>query len=149
MSWEDDPYNHYAPGDNLSHGELRDRQGPVLDALHQAGLTDKDWRNIMPMESGHVGNFFLHPQTGRWKMEVHHHGDPDQSLVESDLGMTDHLVPHRAMSELRHRDVVGAMGEQMKRAYANGTPHGLPGSHPYPQEVSHVFSHYPEQEPGG
>ena len=131
---------------SLSHDDLVRRQPPVLDALHEAGLTDKDWRNIMPMESGHFAHFYLHPDVGRWKMEVHHHGDPDQTLVESDLGMTDHLVPHRAMSELRHRDVVGAMGEQMKRAYANGTPHGLPGRRPYPQDVSHVFAHYPEQE---
>lgn len=146
MAWQpppeyDDPYA------NLSHEELKRRQPPVGDALYEAGMTDKDWRHMMPMESGHLAHFYLHPQSGRWKMEVHHGGDPDQTLVESDLGMTDHLVPQRAMSELRHRDVVQAMGEQMRRAYANGTPHGLPGRQPYPNEVSHVFAHYPEQEP--
>jgi hypothetical protein len=148
MDWQEPP-GYDDPHANLSHEELKRRQPPVFNALHEAGMTDRDWRNIMPMESGHSVSFYLHPQSGRWKMEAYHHGDPDQSLVESDLGMTDHLVPHRAASELRHRDVVQAMGEQMKRAYANGTPHGLPGSHGYPQDVSHVFTHYPEREPEG
>lgn len=132
----------------LSHEDLKRRQPPVGDALHAAGMTDKDWRHLMPMESGHYAHFYLHPDSATWKMEVHHTGDPSRTLVESDLGDDDSQVPHRAMSELRHRDVVQAMGEQMKRAHANGTPYGLPsdeyGRTPgYPENVSHVFAHYP------
>lgn len=134
----------------LSHEELRARQGPVGDALHEAGMTDKDWRHVMPMESGHFAHFRLHPDSATWKMEVHHVGDPDNTLIESDLGDDDSLVPHRAMSELRHRDVVKAMGEQMQRAYANGTPHGIEDEYgrgmPYPPNVSHVFTHYPREQ---
>jgi len=151
MAWQEPPDDYVRPGENLSHGELKRRGGPVYDALQSAGMTDRDWPFVMPMETGHFAHFTLSPQTGRWKMQVHHPGDPHNTMVESDLGVTDHLVPHRAMDELRHRDVVRALGEQMTRAHANGTPHAITDEHGrgpgYPQEASHVFSHYPEQEP--
>jgi len=128
----------------LSHDELRARQPPVGDALHAAGMTDKDWRHLMPMETGHYAHFYLDPESARWKMEVHHNGDPSLTHVRADLGEHDHLVPERGMAELRHPDVVRAMGDQMQRAHANGTPHGPPPGErwPYPAEPSHVFSHY-------
>lgn len=150
MDWQPLPDDYVHPGDNLSHGELRDRQTAVGEQLHAAGMTDPEWQHMMPMETGHYAHFSLHPQTGRWNMEVHHIGDPAGSVIQSDLGTSDAHVPERGMSELRHRDVVRAMGEQMNRAYANGTPYGPPpGEHAYrsyPANVSHVFAHYPEQE---
>jgi len=150
MPWQEPPDDYVRPGENLSHGELKRRNGTVLGGMQDSGMTDKDWPFVMPMETGHFAHFQLSPQTGRWRMEVHHHGDPDNTMIESDLGMTDHLVQHRAIQELHHRDVVRAMGEQMQRAYANGTPHGISDQRrPYPQVTSHVFAHYPEQEPEG
>jgi hypothetical protein len=130
----------------LSHDDLVRRQPLVGDALHAAGLTDRDWRHVMPMETGHFAHFALDPGSGRWKMEIHHNGDPSNTLIESDLGDDDSRVPERAMAELRHRDVVRAMGEQMQRAYANGTPGGITDEEgrqpPYPSVASHAFSHY-------
>ncbi len=102
---------------------------------------------MMPMETGHYAHFRLEPQSGRWKMAVHHAGDPEGSIIESDLGTSDARVRERGVSELRHRDVVQAMSEQMHRAYANGTPGGPPDGHSYvsyPPDVSHVFCHYPD-----
>lgn len=132
----------------LSHEELAARQPRVGDALHEAGMTDPEWRHMMWMETGHAAHFRLEPANGRWAMEVHHIGDPTGSVIMSDLGTDDSRVPERGMSELRHRDVVHAMGEQMQRAHLNGTPHGPPqGENPYthwPPSVSHVFTHYPE-----
>lgn len=136
----------------LSDGELARRQPPVGDALHAAGMTDKDWRHMMWMETGHIAHFGLNPDTGNWEMETHHVGDPEGSFIRSDLGSDDSRVPERAMGELRHRDVVKAMGEQMLRAHQNGTPQGPPDGRSsyayghYPSRVSHVFTHYPEQE---
>lgn len=136
------------------------RYAEMHGRLKEHGLLPKDdpgWF-VSPFESGHWSYFHIpdsSPDWHRpnpspnWHMDLHHPGDPEGSIVRTDLGSDDSMVPERAMRELRNRDVVHAMGEQWKRAAANGDPHGdnpdARAVHPslYPENVSHLFRNYP------
>lgn len=110
------------------------------------------WPMVGPLESGHYVHYSLDPdeQTGerRWSLTIEHGGDPEGSVIKSDLGTDDSQFAERLKAELRHRDVVKAMGDQWKRATAAGDPQGIlrdprhDGYRHYPDVVSHAFRHY-------
>jgi hypothetical protein len=106
------------------------------------------WPMVGPLESGHYVHYSLDqdPESGerRWSLSIRHGGDPTGSWIRSDLGADDSQFAERLKAELRHRDVVKAMGDQWRRATEAGDPHGLtsPMDQRWQQDPSHAFRHY-------
>lgn len=134
-------------------GWTNDQYDHVLQGLHQRGLGDGTWGE-MRTESGHFltvsppsdedGHYF--GVGSQWKMHVKHPGDPFGSWIVSGLGHDHTQVPDRMMHELRQRDVMNHMRDQMSRAELNGDAHGYrdnpggPGR--WADEPSAVFSRW-------
>jgi hypothetical protein len=145
----------HAAGDGLSPGwrdDFESRKGPAIESLRRSGFArDPGQWHRSSLESGHVINHSLRrdrqegePDRLYWNMTVQHPGDPDASVIESDLGDDSEHLGERTLAELRHPEVFCAMGEQYRRAGAVGDSTGVsrdPADF-YRKQVTHQFRHY-------
>lgn len=125
---EPDPYerpdSYTRPGWAMDWGTLKRRNRDVGEQLQQARLTaDDEWR-FGRTEGGHVYDWQLSPQDGRWALHIDHPGDPTGHHISADLGDDDSLISERTQREFRHPETMKAMRGQWQRAIANGDPTG-------------------------